>query len=479
MTTKPTTFCALTAAIAAHAFAQSPLLTMTPAVSLAAPNAQVQWHLGGPIATPHAILADLRGGPFEVYGETFLLGWPRTSLHFAPSAAGPTTGGFTVPPSPGLVGTIVYAQTAFLDPAAPNGLFVLGNGASAVIHAAPAAVVLDFADPVAQGFQGNYRSDVVGHLRGGAVLHRTRDTSSAAGAFFGQPIQSPLVPTGCREQMVFRAQDVGAIGEPEFVTRVSWLAVGVVQPDSFLQFELRAGHTHVTPDYSVDPWSALAVAPASGLSSLFATNELPAAPPATVFLGRYDVDPLAARPSPLGFFVPYPAIMPFEYDGVSSLLLDFRVGQGLFGTNGQRVQLMVLSGPLPAARAVAGPTLYNPLPIPNPGQAIQANIVDCAMPVLEFEFARAETHAESPWLDSGLAAPDYRAPLLAASYPPGTAVRLRFRGALGAGGFGASAWSDSQDVADGLRFLQIDVRLIGNPVSDAVPLVDTLVVPVH
>jgi hypothetical protein len=134
---------------------------------------------------------------------------------------------------------------------------------------------------------------------------------------------------------------------------------------------------------------------------------------------------------------------------------------------------------LPAARAVAGGTWANPLPIPNPGLATQANQIDCAMPVLQFEFARVETHAESPWLDSGRMAPDYRAPVLAASLPLGTSVQLRFRGSHFASGSGATVWSTNQDIADGIRYLQVDVRLRGNHRTDAVPIVDTLVVPVH
>jgi hypothetical protein len=449
MTTSSSTCLAIAAVLTASVSAQGPLLTMTPAVSLATPGAQVQWTLAGPIASPHAILVDTRGGPVEINGVTFLLGL-----------------------SPALT-------TAELAATAPNGMFRLGTGASTIFHAAPAAVVLDFTNPVANGFQGNFRDDIPGHVRGGIVLHSSRNTLSPAGALFGAGIQSPLIPAGCREQMVFRPQDIGANGEPELVTGVSWLVAGLAQTDSFAQFELRMGHTNVMPDYSVDPWSALAVAPGSGLSSLFANNEIPGAPPVTVYLGRYDINPAAAIPSWLGQMMPYPAIVPFAYDGASSLLLDFRASQGLTGLNGMKVQLMVQSGPLPAARAVAGGTWSNPRPLPNPGSATQANLIDCAMPVLQFEFARVETHARSPWLDSGRLSPDYRAPLLAASMPLGTSVELRFRGSYLANGSGATAWSTNQDIADGMRYLQVDVRLRGNHMTDAVPIVDTLVVPVY
>lgn len=472
--------CALAIAIAGLP-AQSPSFTMTPAVGIGAGSASLQWQLEGPIPTPHAVLMSLYGGPSDFMGATLLLGYPYspTIVHFAMSSAGATNGAIVVPGNAALAGATLFGQPVVIDPQAANGLFRVGTGASTVIHSASHAIALDFTDPVASGFQGNFRDDIAGHVRGGVVLHRTQDTLSPSGALFGQPIQSPLNPQGCREQMVFRAVDLAATGEPELVTAVRWLALGQVVPDTFLQFELRMGHSHVVPDYSVDPFSALAIAPGSGLSSLFANNEIPTQPPVTVALGRYDVDPSTATWSWPGLFVPYPAIAPFRYDGASSLLLDFRVTQGLLGVNGQQVQLMVQSGPMPAARAVASGTWQAPMPLPNPGQATQANILDCAMPVLQFDFARVETHAQSPWLNSGLANPDYHAAIVAASNRPGTSVEVRYRGSFGGNATGATAWSTNPDIADGMQYLQIDVRLIGNPLSDEVPILDTLVVPIN
>src|SRR5262249_975594 len=180
----------------------------------------------------------------------------------------------------------------------------------------------------------------------------------------------------------------------------------------------------------------------------------------------------------LGPFLPYPLTKSFAWDGARSLLLDVRAVQSLSGVNGMQVQLMLQSGPLPAARAVAGGFFGNPLPLPNPGAATTANILDCAMPILQFDFVRVETTALSPWLDSGRTAPNYTPPVLGVSLPSGTMVTVRFRGADTAAGGNATAWSTSQDVADGHRFLQFELHMFGNPSSQAVPLVDTLVVPV-
>lgn len=466
------------ATLSAAALAQGPRLTMSPAVSIATPGPTATWQVQGATPRPFAVLADLSGGPS--WGGELLLG-PRAStvLHVGMPGSSPVQGSFPVPPVQALVGTVVYAQVLSIDLSAPNGLFHPGSAASVAVHGAPSAITLDFTDPAGSGFQGSYRDDVYGHVRGAAVTHRTHETYDPRAYLFNTPIQSPLVPTGCREQMVFRPQDIGATGQPELLTAVRWLVMGQMTAESFLQYEMRVGHSHVHPDYSTDPWSGMPVAPGSGLSATFANNEIAGEPPVTVAFGRYDIDPLLAIPSPLGAYMPYPAIAPFAYNGVSSLLLDIRAGQGQLGMNGMAVQLMLQSSPLPAARAVAGGTFYFPRPLPNPGAATVANNIDCAMPVLQLDFARTESHAVSPWQDSGTAAPDYAPAILGLSMPAGTRVEVRYRGSHSASGANPTAWTTTVDSVDGYRFLQIDVALHGSALSNEVPLVDTLVVPVH
>lgn len=462
--------------------AQDPLFTMTPAVSIGAGGSQIGWNLTGAIPAPFGLLASLSGTPVDFYGERLYLDRTPMVLLLGAASPGGASGTIAVPAFPGLVGSVVFAQPVLLTASAPNGLFRALGAASSAIHGAPNAIVADLTSPIGDGYQGAYRADVEGHVRGGQVLHRTKDTYDPQhGTLFQAGIQAPLVPTGCREQMVFRPSDLGANGEPELVTAVRWM-VGpglLLEPDTLLQFEMRMGHTAVNPDYSIDPYTWLAVAPASGLSASFANNELPGAPPVLVSFGRYDLDPANLIVGFPGNYLPYPAIVPFAYDGRSSLLLDIRAGQGQHGRNGMQVQLMVQSGPLPAARAVAGGTPFQPLPLPNPGSATLANMIDCAMPILQFDFARAETTARSPWLDSGRATPDYVQPVLATSQPLGTSVTILFRGADTVGGANPTVWSTSQDIADGHRFLQFELHLLGSPVTDDVPLVDTVVVPFY
>jgi len=60
------------------------------------------------------------------------------------------------------------------------------------------------------------------------------------------------------------------------------------------------------PTNSIDPVTFLARAPGSGLSATFANNEAGGAPPITVCLGRYDIDPAnLVFGHVLGPFLPY------------------------------------------------------------------------------------------------------------------------------------------------------------------------------
>jgi hypothetical protein len=167
---------------------------------------------------------------------------------------------------------------------------------------------------------------------------------------------------------------------------------------------------------------------------------------------------------------------PFRYDGTRSLLLDVRVPpSSALGINGAMVRLRVQSAAEPAARAVAAGTASSPL---NPATVANAVNADNAMMDLQVDFARVETFALSPWLDSSIWSPDYGMPVLASSLPPGTSVQVEYRGShVGGGGVTPTAWSPSPDIADGRRFLQFRITFRANHVTDERPLVDTLVVP--
>jgi hypothetical protein len=467
------------AAVLNVAHAQLPQFQMSPASAITLGGAVATYQVTGTGGAAFAVFADIDGGPRDVLGERLYLGLTPALvplLSGAMPASGAFSNAFTIPLLPGLAGLVIYGQSIEIDVAAPNGLFRVSGGASTSFHIGSAALVASMDAASLAGFTGTFAADIAGHVRGGPVTVRTHHTVDPQGIFFPQPILTPLVPFGCRQQIVYRTQDVGATGEVELLTAVRWRPhpAIVLLPDSFASFEVRAGHTQVVPDYSIDPFSALPQFPLSGLSTTFADNVIPTALPQVMFQGQYVILPSALQPNG---YLPYPIAAPFRYDGVSSLLLEFRVGPGSGnGWNGGVVNLMVQSAAEPYGRVAASGTPGNPL---IPSQATVATIADNTMHDLELEFARVETFCQSPWLDSGTASADYGSPVLARSLPTGTDVQMQFRGSATAGGTLPTAWSASPDIADGQRFLQFKLVFRANHLTGERPVVDTLVVPLH
>jgi len=476
MKTTASSFAAATATLMAAAVSQSPTFRMDPAVMLGLNGATITYDLSANSGTMYSMLASLDGGPIGVLGERFYLGLTPAPITLGVGvmpAAGIAAGSLQVPAFAGFVGLAIYGQGAVIDTAAPNGLFRATNAESSLIYGSPTALVVDFDDPAASGFTGNYSQQIAGHVSGGPVTHRTHRTISPQGVFFPLPLPNPLNPHGCREQMVYRVQDLRATGVPEVVTAIRWFSATPLVIDSFQQFEIAIGHSPVVPDYTVGAWTALPVAPGSGLNPLFHLNHVPSAPPVTVYQGPYVMVPAMQRPDG---YVPLPAFTPFAYDGTSSLLIEFKTfaDPQATGANGMYGSLMVQSSPLPAARNKKGGTAGA---LVNPAQVTQGT-GDNWMADLQIEFARIETNAQSPWHDSGLPAPDYGAPAIAASLSSGTSVQIEYRGTA-ALGTTPTAWSSSPNIADGLRYLQFRMTFLANLQSGEVPVVDTLVVPIN
>ena len=454
------------------AAAQQPALRTPAALQLAAGGATLSYTLSGPPNRPYAVLIDGRGGPNEFLGETLWLGLtPVLSTLGAGllDTAGQAAGSLAVPPVPSLAGVPFFMQAAVDDPQGPNGVFRASNGESVALYTSSQALVERFDDPVAAGLTGNYDRTVQGRLQGGAVRRHLHQTTDPQGVVFGQPILTPLNPNGTRAQMVYRPKDLGSTGDQEIITAVHWRphASLPVQPDLFPTFEIWMAHSAVMPDYTIDPVTALPRFPASGLAPQFAQNYKPGMMPALVFSGSYAVLPSAVRPDG---YVPYPGpSFPFMYNGVDSLLIEFRVtaSPASIGLNGQEVRLMVTSSAQPNARVVAM--------VSNPNTAT-SGLGDNAMHNLQFELLRTRTTATSRWLSAGNN-PDYHTPTAAAATPPGTIVDLEYRGADDNTGGNATAWSRNIDAADGKSHLQYRVTLIGNRFTGAVPSVDTLVIP--
>lgn len=461
--------------LAANTLAQAPILQMDPSVVVTMTGATANHQLQAPAGALFGVFADVAGGPIDLLGERLYLGLTPAMIAIhsgvVPSG-GLAQGSLHLPFVPGVAGLVLYGQAVVLDANAPNGLFLASNGASSLVHTGPGAVVATF-DNLA-GYTGSFAADVAGHLRGGAVTHRTYVTVDPQGIPFSIGIRSPLDGTGCREQMVYRPQNLGATGEPELIVGIAWRREPSTffGPDFFPWFELRAGHTDVVPDYTIDSFSSLPVFPNSGLDQTFAANERPGAPPQLLFQGSYTVDPAAALP---GGYVPFPLAAPFAYDGVSSLLLDFRThASPSGGINGSRVWLMVQSTAQPNSRVVA----HGAAGAPIDPDLVTSGTGDNAMHELLVEFARVETSAQSPWLSANLPGPDYGTPVIAQSLPWGTSMTFAYRGASNSSGANATAWSPSPDVADGMPYLQFRVVFHSNLLTGERPVLDTLVVPV-
>lgn len=476
--------CALGASLAALSPSQSPELSMTPAVAPTLAGIVAPYTLAGSPGSLVAIFADLGGGPVDLLGERFYLSLSSalTTLQAGVlPASGTFSGSVHAPLFAGLVGLVVHGQAIVLDPSAPNALFRVGNGESTAIHSGPGAIVAAFDSPLTSGYTGSFTADVEGHVRGGPVTRRTHDTGNQSAGELNFGIMAPLSPHGARAQLLYPAVDLGATGDPELITAIRWAVFSMlpVIPDAFPQLQLRVGHTDVVPDFTVGVFSALPLFPNSGLSTVFANNEIPGAPPVLVYQGPYVIDPsqLVFHPTlPSIRYLPYPMAVPFAYDGTSSLLIDVRVPpSNATGYNGSQMRIRVQSSPNPFARAVAAGTPGSPL---NPATATSSTVADCGMTDLQIDFARVQTFALSPWLDAGTLAPDYGTPVLAQSLPPGTSVQVEYRGSAFGSGSTTTAWSPSPDVADGRQFLQFRIVFRANPVTNDRPLVDTLVVPI-
>ncbi len=469
---------ALALALAAPIAAQGSL----PALFLPDPGVRpngtdtVSFTVSGLAGHNYAVLWDVDSGPFDLFGETFFLGFTPALVQVVAgtfSVTGEDTFNIGVPADPSLDGTLRHLQAFEIDPAAPNGVFRASNPASFAVHDTTDAIVDSFTNAALAGFTGNFDTGVSEVLQGGAIrvrTHRTVDLSQ--GLVFPQPLQTPLNPNGSRCQIVYRPQDVGATGEEEVVTAVRWRPLGgQVFQDSFPQFEMALSHSAVMPDFSLDLFSSLPMFPNSGLDPVFSQNVIPGETPTSVFSGSYSISPSNVTPDG---YVPYPTpTSQFCYNGVDSLLLDLKMApSSAVGLNGQTVRLMVLSSALPAARNVANGTPQTPL---DPNTATTGT-GDNSMYDYQIEFTRVKTSATSPWR-AGAPGADYRTPLVASIEPAGTSVEIEYRGADDGLGANPTAWSTSVDIADGRSFLQYRITLVGDIASGAVPSVDSLVIP--
>lgn len=459
-------------ALAATALAQQPQYRVTAAVPQ---GGVVRTSLSGPRGAAFVSLIDLGSGPQLVLDELFYLAfspWLTVVDAGTLDATGGRSRGFGVPivfPS----GLPLYWQSVVLDASAPNGLYRNSDGESTVVYGSLGVLVEDFTDAAAQGYEGDYDRTKLGRLQGAPARKRVQHTVPG-GLQFPQPIIGPLNPFGERIQMVLRAGDLGAVGKEELVTAVRWLPLGPVVSDSFSDLSLELAHSSVLPDYTIDPTSALPRFPNSGLALTFANNVKQGESLQPIYRGPYQILPGDQRADG---YLPYPTLQRlFVYNGVDSLLLDFKMSPSTAnGANGQTVYLQVQSSPRPNSRVYDRGTVSNPV---NPHTSLQAQDGDNAVHDMQIEFTRVKSTATSPWRDSRFTGPDYQPPVLAQTQPLGTAIGVEYRGSALPDGSNPTAWSNNIDGADGMRFLQMRVSLHGSLFGD-VPSLDAIVVPIN
>ena len=161
--------------------------------------------------------------------------------------------------------------------------------------------------------------------------------------------------------------------------------------------------------------------PSSGLNRTFVQNIKPGDTPVVTYDGNYAIRSANLRPDG---YLGYPELQqPFLYNGIDSLLLDFKMvpSPNAIGANGAAVFLMVQSSPNPNSRALESGQPGNPV---DPFQSTVATMASNTLHDVQLEFATVESVAVSPWRSSPLPRPNYHAPSVAASVPAGSNVRF-------------------------------------------------------
>lgn len=469
----------LAALFLAPVAAQQPFLSL-PIATFAhgQPSATFYYTMAGRQDDLYLLLADTSSGPTTLLGQSFDLGFTNDLFVLATGIFGPTGLFAALPIAPDqLPVSVLYLQFAEWDLTHGFGDPLVSNCASVVFHdfGVGDAVVFDFryAQPWAP-LTGDYDQSA-GRLQALPPLRRTvRPLAATPNLVANYTDLQPLHPAGARCQQVVRAADLGADGHAEQLVAVRWRPLfGGVTAESFPQFELRAALTDVVPDYTIDPFSALPVAPTSGLSTTFTDNPRPGTT-SVVYSGPYSVQPSALRPNG---YLPFPAPQtPFVYDGTSSLLLETRVQPtpGL-GSPQNHVSghLNVLSSPEPYSllTAIAG---QQGQPSPLPPASATTGTGGSWQWDLELEFLRTDSVVTTSWTPSFGA--DLQPPQIAASVPPGTDLLIEYRGTTDPQFGTPTAWSTSQDVADGLPWLQLRITMHADPITGAAPWVQQVVV---
>jgi hypothetical protein len=476
-TMNPTTIPLLTTLmlVSASARGQSPLLRLQPTARAGQP---LQSLLLASPAQPFLTLLSPGGGPNSVLGETLWLALqpaPLTLDAGVLDVIGARTLTIPTPAGAALVGQPLFAQSLVFDSRAPNGFLRASNGASALLHANTAAIVFEFRDAVAEGVTGSFDQSVRERLMAPPIVRRTQTVEPASGMPFSLGIVTPLRPTNARLQHVYRAVDLGGTGQPEVVTALRWKPFGPVVADSFARVHISLAHSNVVPDYTIDPFSQLPAFPNSGLRLPFASNVRAQETPVVVCDTPYPIQPGALRTDG---YLPWPALNGmFVYNGVDSLLIDYRVvaGPAALGANGFAVRLMVTTAAEPYTRVFAPGNLQ---PGIDPFAVTVAQQGDNTLYDLQVDLVRAHATAFTRFVRNPGPMRQVRTHFLAAAVPAGSSVSLRFQGADTESGLNLTGLVPQASFVSGSPFVRVAVDFVANPFTGERPSVDTIVIPV-
>ena len=469
------------AIVTAEAIAQQPQLQMAIRDFPPFANTSLTWTLTGRPNDIYGLFVDQSIGSGTVLGVQLELALSPAAIlvHAGLAADTVTTHTLLLPPAALPPGMPFFTQAASFDPLQGLDSALVSNVDSFAAHAAPWALTIDFR--TGGGFSpfeaGVYDTSVQTRLQALPPSSRLVRTVPPAGAISPSVlVAQPLHPSGSRMQMVLRASDLGTVGVPETLVSVRWRPLfGSVVAETLPQFELIAAATDVVPDYTLDSFSALPMFPQSGLSPQYSSNPAPGSS-VTVFSGSYDVSPQDLLPSG---YVPFPALQqPFVYDGSRSLLFETRCAPTVAGglpNNYCVLGLMVFTSPLPFGTVISAPG-YMGQPSPVVPQSTPVGFGGSFLFDWQLELRRTTSMARSIWY-SAVGNLDYQAPIVASHTPPGTSLHIEYRGG-DFGGVNPTAWSTSPDVADGRPMLQFRIVMEADPVTGAVPWIDTLIVPV-
>lgn len=440
------------------------------------------WSLFGRPGDVYGLLADVQTGRTNLLGAEFDLAFSPSVLLLNAGLLGFAQSSYSMALQPSTLpaGVPIHSQFAAWAPAQGLGSLMVSNMASFAAHDGAVALVFAFdnfqswPDPM----QGVFDRGVQSRLQASPpVTRRVRPLPPQASWLPWISPQQPLNPAGARFQQAFRAEDLGANGLPEHLVAVRWRPLfGLVAAESYPQFELRAAHSDVVPNYALDPLTYNPVFPGSGLQPQFASNVRPGSTPVALCNGQYDV--LPQQLDPRGY-MPFPVSQSFAYDGVGTLLLETLCSPrpGLGAPQNFQVLQRVLPGVYqqPSAMLYASAGIGGqPSPL-SPAGAV-SGIGEAALYDWELEFERSLSVATSPWSLVAWQPIDFQAPIVSAYTPSGTSILIEYRGANSPSST-PTAWSTSPDIADGFFYVQFRVTMQANPQTGAVPWVESLILP--